>query len=85
VSGHALVSVDDHQLSDLGPGDYFGEMALLDRRPRSATVTAASELTVLVLTQREFSQALSAVPGLSLVLLENLATRLRDANRRAVH
>ncbi len=84
VDGHATVTIDDHVISRLGPGDYFGELALLDRRPRSATVTATTDLTVMVLTQREFSSLLEIVPGLALKLLENLATRLRDANRRSI-
>jgi CRP/FNR family transcriptional regulator, cyclic AMP receptor protein len=84
VSGHATVSIDDHVISRLGPGDYFGELALLDRRPRSATVTATTDISMLVLTQREFAKSLEIVPGLSLKLLENLAIRLREANRRSI-
>ena len=84
VDGHATVSIDDQVISRLGPGDYFGELALLDRRPRSATVTATTDLTVMVLTQREFSSLLNIVPGLALKLLENLAVRLREANRRSI-
>ncbi len=84
VEGHAEVLVDDQVISRLGPGDYFGELALLDRRPRSATVRATTDLLVMVLSQREFANLLDTVPGLSLKLLENLALRLREANRRAV-
>ena len=84
VDGHATVAVDDQVISRLGPGDYFGELALLDRKPRSATVTATTDLTVMVLSQREFSNSLDIVPGLALKLLENLALRLREANKRMV-
>ena len=53
VSGHAEVSIGDEVISRFGEGEYFGELALLDKRPRSATVTATTDCTVMVLTQRE--------------------------------
>lgn len=84
VSGHAEVRIGDDVISRFGPGDYFGELSLLDKRPRSATVQATTDCTVMVLSQREFARALDVVPGLALKILENLALRLREANRRAV-
>jgi CRP/FNR family transcriptional regulator, cyclic AMP receptor protein len=84
VSGHAEASIGEEIISRFSEGDYFGELALLDKRPRSATVTATTDCTVMVLSQREFAKALDAIPGLPARLLENLAIRLRDANRRAL-
>lgn len=84
VSGHCEVSIGDEVISRFGAGEYFGELALLDKRPRSATVTATTDCTVMVLTQREFAKALDTVPGLSGKILENLAVRLRESNRRAL-
>jgi CRP-like cAMP-binding protein len=84
VSGHAEVSIGDEVISRFSEGEYFGELALLDKRPRSATVTATTDCTVMVLSQREFAKALDTVPGLTAKVLENLAIRLREANRRAL-
>ncbi len=84
VSGHVEVSIGDEVISRFAEGEYFGELALLDRRPRSATVTATTDCTVMVLTQREFAKALDTIPGLSAKVLENLAIRLRESNRRSL-
>ena len=83
LDGSATVSRAGKKVATLGPGQYFGEMALLDRGPRSATVKADSDLTVLVLGQREFAGVLDEVPGLARKLLQNMATRLREADTRA--
>ena len=71
-------------MATLGPGQYFGEMALLDRRPRSATVTSETDMTLLVLGQRQFNGVLDAVPALSRKMLAAMATRLREADERAM-
>ena len=84
VSGTASVSIDDQVVTSLGPGAYFGELSLLDRQPRSATVTALSPMTVLVMGPREFSGALDTVPGLAHKLLGGLARRLRETNQRHI-
>lgn len=82
VDGTASVEADGHVLTTLGAGAYFGELALLDKQPRSATVTALGPMTVLVLGPREFSAALAEVPGLAGKLLASMARRLREANSR---
>ena len=69
----------------LGPGQYFGEMALLDRGPRSATVVADTDMNLLVLGQREFHGVVDEVPTLAHKLLATMAGRLRDADERASH
>lgn len=83
VGGTATVLRNGRKIATLGPGQYFGEMALLDRGPRSATVRADSDMTVLVLGQREFSGVVDEVPGLARKLLQYMATRLREADTRA--
>jgi len=83
VGGTATVLRNGRKIATLGPGQYFGEMALLDRGPRSATVRADSDMTVLVLGQREFSGVVDEVPGLARKLLQYMATRLRDADTKA--
>jgi CRP-like cAMP-binding protein len=66
-------------LSVLGPGDFFGEMALLDRQPRSATVTAETDMHLLVLSSREFSSLVDDVPIVARRIMRGLAERLRNA------
>ena len=83
VDGHATVSRNGQKIATLGPGQYFGELALLDRRPRSATVTSDSEMLLLVLGQRQFNGVLDAVPALSHKLLAAMATRLRESDQKA--
>lgn len=62
VDGTAEVTRSGQTIGQLGPGDCVGELALLDHGPRTATVTATTPLTVLVLGPREFSGLLDEVP-----------------------
>jgi CRP/FNR family transcriptional regulator, cyclic AMP receptor protein len=84
VSGLAEVTRDGQAVVTLGPGEYFGELALLDGSPRSASVTASSGLSLLVLGQREFVAVIDEWPGVARKLLIQLATRLRDAEQETV-
>jgi CRP/FNR family cyclic AMP-dependent transcriptional regulator len=83
LEGTASVERKGLKVADLGPGQYFGELALLDGGPRTATVIATSPLTVLVLGQREFSGVLDEVPGIAHKLLATLATRIRVLDEKA--
>ncbi len=83
VSGQASVRRNNRKVALLGPDQYFGELALLDRRPRSASVISDTEMTLLVLGQREFNDVLDSVPALSRKLLAAMATRLREADEKA--
>lgn len=85
VEGKASVRHNNRKVATLGPGQYFGELALLDRRPRSATVVSDTDMLLLVLGQRQFNGILDAVPALSRKLLAAMATRLREADERAFH
>lgn len=82
VEGQASVRRGTRKIATLGPGDYFGELALLDRKPRSATVIADTEMRLLVLGQRQFNGLLDAVPALGRKLLAAMAGRLRDADSK---
>ncbi len=84
VDGKAAVRRNNRKVATLGPGQYFGEMALLDKRPRSATVVSDTEMSLLVLGQRQFNAVLDAVPGLSRKLLVAMAMRLREADEKAM-
>jgi CRP-like cAMP-binding protein len=82
VEGTAEVRRGEQTVAELGPGDHFGELAILDGGPRTASVVAASPLKVLVLGQREFSALVDDVPGLSHKLLRALAGRVRELDRK---
>jgi len=79
LEGRARVSVDDETVDTLGPGQYFGELALLDGEPRSATVTSETDLDVAVLGVRMFRTLLREFPDIATQLLAGLAGALRDA------
>ena len=84
LNGTATVRRNGRRIASLQTGDYFGEMALLDRGPRSATVTADGHCELLVIGQREFMAVLDQVPAVAHKLLVNMASRLREADNRAV-
>jgi CRP/FNR family transcriptional regulator, cyclic AMP receptor protein len=81
--GEATVRRNGEIIAELGPGDYFGEIALLDRGPRTTSVVADTDMAVLVLGQREFTGLLDSVPGLAYKILTIMARRLREADARA--
>ncbi len=83
LDGEAAVKRGKKTIATLAPGRYFGELSLLDRGPRSATVVADSPMTLLVLGQREFSGILDQLPAVSRKLLCSMAERLRDADAKA--
>lgn len=62
VEGSATVTIGGREVATLGPGDFFGEMALLDGGVRIATVVATSPLRVLVLARKQFHAVLGDVP-----------------------
>jgi CRP-like cAMP-binding protein len=78
-SGEATVSVRGSERAKLGPGDYFGEIALIDDGARSATITADSELRCYGLTSWEFRPLVEGNASIAWKLLETLAKRLRAA------
>lgn len=82
VEGSATVKRNGRKVATFGPGDYFGELSLLDRGPRTATVAADTDMKVLVLGPREFSGVLDSVPGLAHKLLATLASRVRELDTK---
>jgi CRP-like cAMP-binding protein len=85
LDGTATVDRGGRVIATVGPGDFIGEMSLLDGGPRSATVTTTSPLNALVLPTREFWDVLDEVPPLAHKLLTALAARLRAADEVAFH
>jgi CRP-like cAMP-binding protein len=83
VEGEVKVERNGRKIATLGPGACIGELSLLDKGPRTATATAITPLTVLVLGPREFSGVLEEVPGLARKLLSALATKVRELDKTA--
>jgi CRP/FNR family transcriptional regulator, cyclic AMP receptor protein len=78
VEGEATVRRNGRKITTIGPGAAVGELSLLDRGPRTASVTCDTDCTVLVLGAREFTSLLDDVPGLSHKVLARLAAWVRD-------
>ena len=80
VDGAVAVGRDGRQVAELGPGDWFGEIAILTYKPRTATVTATSPVRMLVISDRAFRRVVETTPRVALKVLRNVAQRLeRDA------
>jgi CRP-like cAMP-binding protein len=77
LDGEVDIARDGREVNHLGPGDFFGEIALLDGGPRTATATAASACRLLVLTHAGFHQLLDTSPAIRMAVLEALGQRLR--------
>jgi CRP/FNR family cyclic AMP-dependent transcriptional regulator len=82
AEGEASVEVHGEEVARLGPGSHFGEIALIDRRPRTATVTALSELKTFGLPVFVFRPFVEARPQVAWKLLEAMADRLASAESR---
>lgn len=84
LEGSVRIERDGKTLNTLGPGDFLGEIALLQEGRRTATATAQGPVRVAVLTHQGFDSLLDAQPGISRAVLQALATRLRDLQPEAV-
>ena len=82
VSGEADVSREGTVVAHLEAGDYFGEIGLLAPALRDATVTARTQMELIVLAQWDFEQALAEAPGMTRRILAGMAHRLRDLDQR---
>jgi CRP/FNR family cyclic AMP-dependent transcriptional regulator len=83
--GSADVVRDGRTIARLGPGDFFGELSLLDREPRIATVVAAAPTTCLAIASWEFESVLETQPGLAIAILRGVARRLRAVSEEHRH
>jgi CRP-like cAMP-binding protein len=84
LSGKAKVMRHGRKIATIGPGDAFGELALLEKAPRNATVVAETDMDLVVLGQREFAGIVDEVPGFARKMLTGMAHRLREADARSV-
>jgi CRP/FNR family transcriptional regulator, cyclic AMP receptor protein len=82
IAGRARVERHGREITTLGPGGFFGDLALLDPAPRNASVVATTEMEVARIGQRSFNE-LIAVPGFSKKLLAGLARRLRQEDAKS--
>jgi CRP-like cAMP-binding protein len=81
LEGRAKATVRGKKSANLGPGECFGEMALLHSAPRSATVAAESDMRLVVLGSRQFATLMQDVPVIARRVLAALAERLRESER----
>jgi CRP-like cAMP-binding protein len=81
LDGQVEIRQGDRVVAERGPGSYIGEIALLDHRPRTATVVATTPVAIEVIGQREFAGLLAEMPELSQQLLATVARRLADLDQ----
>jgi len=84
VKGLVAVERDGEKINKLGPGEFFGEIALIERGPRTATVTAETPCRLLVLNHRSFHALMEEFPEVAASVLLTLAHRLRSLEPSAV-
>ena len=84
LDGEASITRHGQEVARVGAGDFFGDLALLDRAPRNATITAVTPMELVVLGQREFSALIDEVPGFAHKLMAGLARRLRAYDAQTV-
>jgi CRP/FNR family cyclic AMP-dependent transcriptional regulator len=83
ADGTAEVTIGGAKKNALGPGEFFGEIALLDGGPRTATVTATSDVKLLGLTEWVFRGLMQEHPTIAVKTLQAMAGRLRNATNNA--
>jgi CRP/FNR family cyclic AMP-dependent transcriptional regulator len=77
VSGTVRIERDGRSINTLGPGEFLGEIALLDGGPRTATATAETDCRLLSMTYQMFHELLDASPSIRTAILETVGQRLR--------
>jgi len=85
VSGLVRVVRDGAIVARLGPGEFFGELSVLDQMPRNATVSAEKATSCLALASWDFDKVLLEEPALTLAILRGVARRLREISESARH
>jgi CRP-like cAMP-binding protein len=79
-SGQVEISIGGRVLATIGDNGIFGELVLIDKKPRSATATAATDVTVVPVTEKQFLFMVSETPHFALNVMRALASRLRAQN-----
>jgi CRP/FNR family cyclic AMP-dependent transcriptional regulator len=81
-TGTVELRIGDTVVETVGQGGIFGELALVDSSPRSATAIAGPDCTLVMVEQRSFNDLLRRVPGLGLEIMKVMASRLRRASQK---
>jgi CRP/FNR family cyclic AMP-dependent transcriptional regulator len=81
LDGTASVRIGDRKVNSMGPGDFFGEISLLDGGPRTATVAAETDVTTLGLTSWTFKRLVEQNPSIASKMLKVMAQRLRSSDK----
>ena len=81
--GTVEVTVGDERVAELGPGDFFGEVGLMEKARRNATVTATSSVSAVVMTGQQFRSMTHAMPSVAERLRREVEQRCRPVNDRA--
>jgi len=81
LEGTVVVRRRGGKVAELGPGDWFGEIAILTYKPRTTTVTATSSVRLLVISDRSFRRVVEATPRIALTVLASVAERLEQDAR----
>jgi CRP-like cAMP-binding protein len=85
ASGAVRVIRDGQAVADLGPGEFFGELSILDGRPRVAQVASLGPTVCLALASWDFEAVVREQPSVALAVMRELAGRLRDLTEAAGH
>lgn len=85
VAGSARVVSGSHELAQLGPGDFFGELTVIDQQPRLASVQAVEDTTCLAVASWDLLRLLESDSALALNLIRGLAARLRSVTEQHRH
>lgn len=84
MSGTAVVRRNGRKIDEMGPGEFFGEMSLIDDLPRNADVVASSDMTVLVMDSKEFSTIFDEYPKVAVKVLKVVVERLIRAKSQTI-
>ena len=85
IDGTVRIDRDGAPIKTLGPGDFLGEIALIDDGPRTATATTESPAKMLVVGHREFHSLMDQFPSIQVCVLQALAQRVRNLDANAAH
>jgi CRP-like cAMP-binding protein len=78
--GSAEVTHNGDHLTDLGPGDFFGEIGILGDEPRTASVVATSDMTLIVMTDRDFREMTRRMPKVAETIRNTMQLRMKKAD-----
>jgi CRP-like cAMP-binding protein len=84
TSGQATATVNDAEVAAFGPGDYFGEISLIDGGARTATIRADTQLETLTLAPFTFRPMLETHPEIAYAILVEMCRRVREADKRTI-